>query len=63
MLFVNDGSTDNSWDVIRQTAQAYPQVRGIRFSRAFGKEAALYAGCRPPAATAASRWTVTCSTP
>ena len=44
VLFVNDGSTDNSWDVIRQTAQAYPQVRGIRFSRAFGKEAALYAG-------------------
>ena len=44
VLFVNDGSTDNSWDIIRQTAQAYPQVRGIRFSRAFGKEAALYAG-------------------
>ena len=44
VLFVNDGSIDNSWDVIRQTAQAYPQVRGIRFSRAFGKEAALYAG-------------------
>lgn len=26
VLFVNDGSTDNSWDVIRQTAQAYPQA-------------------------------------
>ena len=34
VLFVNDGSTDNSWDAIRQTAQAYPQVRGIRFYRA-----------------------------
>lgn len=63
VLFVNDGSTDNSWDVIRQTAQAYPQVRGIRFSRAFGKEAALYAGLQAARGTAASRWTVTCSTP
>jgi glycosyltransferase involved in cell wall biosynthesis len=42
--FVDDGSTDNSWEVIGRLAAADPQVRGIRFRRNFGKAAALSAG-------------------
>jgi dolichol-phosphate mannosyltransferase len=44
VLFVNDGSTDDSWDVIRDLAAEDPRVRGIRFRRNFGKAAALSAG-------------------
>ncbi len=46
VLFVDDGSTDGSWDVIRELAAADPRVRGIRFRRNFGKAAALEAGFR-----------------
>ena len=44
VLFVNDGSSDDSWDVIRELAAQDPRVRGIRFRRNFGKAAALCAG-------------------
>lgn len=46
VIFVNDGSTDDSWDVIRELAAQDPRVRGIRFRRNFGKAAALSAGFR-----------------
>ncbi len=45
-LFVDDGSRDGSWGVIRQIAASDPRVRGIRFRRNFGKAAALTAGFR-----------------
>ena len=45
-IFVDDGSSDGSWDVIRQLAVTDPKVRGIRFRRQFGKAAALNAGFR-----------------
>ena len=45
-LFVDDGSRDDSWRVIRSLAEADPRVRGIRFRRNFGKAAALTAGFR-----------------
>jgi glycosyltransferase involved in cell wall biosynthesis len=44
ILFVDDGSTDGSWSVIRRLAAEDPRVRGIRFRRNFGKAAALSAG-------------------
>ncbi len=44
LIFVDDGSTDNSWQIIRSLAEANPRVRGLRFRRNFGKAAALSAG-------------------
>ena len=44
LLFVNDGSRDNTWEEIQKQAARCPQVRGIKFSRNFGKEAAIFAG-------------------
>ncbi len=44
IIIVDDGSTDNSWQVIEQIAQHDPRVLGIRFRRNFGKAAALSAG-------------------
>ena len=45
ILFVDDGSTDDSWKVIQELAAKDPQtVKGIRFRRNYGKSAALYEG-------------------
>lgn len=44
ILFVDDGSTDASWQEVRKLADADPRVRGLRFRRNFGKAAALSAG-------------------
>lgn len=46
IVFIEDGSTDASWEVITQLAAAHPQTQGIRFRRNFGKAAALAAGFR-----------------
>lgn len=44
IVFIDDGSTDDSWNVISRLAAADSQVHGIRFRRNFGKAAALSAG-------------------
>lgn len=44
LLFVDDGSTDGSWQVIGEIARADERISGIRFRRNFGKAAALSAG-------------------
>lgn len=46
VIFIDDGSTDGSWQVIRRLAESDDRVRGIRFRRNFGKAAALSAGFR-----------------
>jgi len=43
-IIVDDGSTDNSWDVIKTLATQDNSVKAFRFSRNFGKEIALTAG-------------------
>ena len=44
VIFVNDGSTDHSWDVIKELAARSEHVRGIKFRRNYGKSPALYCG-------------------
>ena len=44
VIFVNDGSTDRSWEVITALQQKYPTVRGIKFRRNYGKSPALHIG-------------------
>lgn len=44
VIFVNDGSTDHSWDVITELAARSEHVRGIKFRRNYGKSPALYCG-------------------
>jgi dolichol-phosphate mannosyltransferase len=46
ILFVDDGSTDGSWQEIQELARRDRRVHGIRFRRNFGKAAALSAGFR-----------------
>jgi glycosyltransferase involved in cell wall biosynthesis len=44
ILFVNDGSTDDSWRVIEKLHTANPEVKGIKFRRNYGKSPALFCG-------------------
>lgn len=44
VIFVNDGSTDKSWDVIENLGANNAEVKGIKFRRNYGKSAALYCG-------------------
>lgn len=44
ILFIDDGSTDQSWKVIEELTQKNENVKGIRFHKNFGKSQALHAG-------------------
>ena len=44
VIFVNDGSTDHSWDKVTELKQTNPEVKGIKFRRNYGKSAALFCG-------------------
>lgn len=44
LIFVDDGSNDQSWAVIEQLAQKSQSVRGLKFRRNYGKSAALHMG-------------------
>lgn len=44
VIFINDGSTDNSWQMILDLQKQSPNVHGIRFRRNYGKSPALYCG-------------------
>ena len=46
VIFVNDGSTDKSWQVIESLQKQSPCVRGIKFRHNYGKSPALYCGFR-----------------
>lgn len=44
IIFIDDGSSDGSWNVLRQISEKDTQVRAIRFARNYGKSAALHKG-------------------
>jgi glycosyltransferase involved in cell wall biosynthesis len=44
VIFINDGSSDSTLEIIRNLADSNPNVKYISFSRNFGKESAIYAG-------------------
>lgn len=44
ILFINDGSTDRSWEVIERLSRSNPCVRGVSFRRNYGKSPALNTG-------------------
>ena len=44
IIMVDDGSTDDSWDMVEKLKEQFPAIKGIRFARNYGKSAALYCG-------------------
>ncbi len=44
IIFIDDGSTDNSWEIIEKLAEKNQAVRGIHFQQNYGKSQALHAG-------------------
>jgi len=44
LIFIDDGSRDNSWSIIKKLSTKNPSVLGIRFAQNFGKSQALHAG-------------------
>jgi len=44
VIFIDDGSTDNSWQIIEELSSENPEVKGIRFQKNYGKSQALHAG-------------------
>ena len=44
VLMINDGSTDNSWEVIKELSEKNPCIKGVSFRRNYGKSPALYTG-------------------
>jgi len=44
IIFIDDGSTDSSWKIIKELAKENSEVKGIRFLENFGKSQALHAG-------------------
>src|SRR5450631_387531 len=49
VILVDDGSTDNSWEVIETLRKNNPFIKGIKFQRNYGKSAALNEGFRASA--------------
>lgn len=46
ILLIDDGSSDDSWEIIERHALANPHIKGIKFRRNYGKSAALFSGFR-----------------
>lgn len=44
VIFIDDGSTDGSWEVIETLSRKHTEIKGIRFNRNYGKSQALHAG-------------------
>lgn len=46
VIFIDDGSSDGTWEAMRQLHSSNPSIKAIRFNRNFGKSAALHTGFR-----------------
>lgn len=46
LIFVDDGSKDGTWALIKQLSETDEHIRGLHFSRNFGKEGAIFAGLK-----------------
>ena len=44
IIFIDDGSSDNSWDIIEELSSKSETIKGIKFQRNYGKSQALHAG-------------------
>ncbi len=44
VVMIDDGSRDNSWEVVKQLSAKYPAIKAIKFQRNYGKSPALYEG-------------------
>jgi len=44
VIFVDDGSTDDSWQVVRNLSEQYEDIHGVQFQRNYGKSSALQSG-------------------
>ena len=44
IIFIDDGSTDESWSIIQNLKSSHPEVKGLKFRRNYGKSAALNEG-------------------
>ena len=44
LLFIDDGSTDDSWSIIQELSVKYPYIKAVKFLRNYGKSAALNVG-------------------
>jgi glycosyltransferase involved in cell wall biosynthesis len=44
LIFIDDGSEDESWQIINELSESDPKVKGLRFLKNFGKSQALHAG-------------------
>ncbi len=53
IIIIDDGSLDNTWNCIKELKKEFPFIKGIRFTRNFGKEAAIYAGLKETSKMAA----------
>ena len=62
IVLVNDGSTDDSWEVLREAVDRHTHVRGSTCSATTASTTPTSAGSVTPGATTSSRWTTTCRT-
>ena len=62
-LFVDDGSSDQTLEVLRRLHEKDPRVGYLSFSRNFGKESGIYAGLEMPEGTSSWSWMLTCRIP
>ena len=62
IIFVNDGSTDRSWNVIEELGKSNPEVKGIKFRRNYGNRPPCTAGSNGQKAMWSLPWMPTCKT-